>query len=410
MRPVTVVAVVVVIVFLGGVAALGVGDIATGDSLSPVWISDTGRDISANHHAAAVADGRVFAPISGADRTGTCALVALDASDGGTLWDYPIPPANCTVHSVADPAVADYDDDGVREVIVATTEREVAGFDPETGTKEFAHPLADYGYTQPVVADLAPESGTEISVVDVTGTVSVRSAEGDVLWQRDLENYVWAQPVVDDFDADGAPDLLVGGRDGNVTLFAGDGTTTWRSKVGQGGSVSWLTTGQADEDLAREVFVATVGGSVTAVDGATGDLEWTASVGDFAAVGGFGDGDADGTPEVYVVTKDGRLRSVDATTGTVEWTTTVTTERVQMMPPPSLADLDGDGDLEIVAPGNDGTVSVVDPETGDVLADYNRDVPIFTHATLADVDGDDDPEAMVVYADGRVVALEYESG
>jgi len=81
---------------------------------------------------------------------------------------------------------------------------------------------------------------------------------------------------------------------------------------------------------------------------------------------------------------------------------------VQMMPPPNLGDLDGDGSSELLAAGNDGSVTVLDPATGDVLSSYARDVPIYTHATLADSDGDGASEAYVTYADGRVVRLDYE--
>ncbi|SEO97928.1 hypothetical protein SAMN04487948_109122 [Halogranum amylolyticum] len=79
-----------------------------------------------------------------------------------------------------------------------------------------------------------------------------------------------------------------------------------------------------------------------------------------------------------------------------------------MMPPPVVGDVDGDGASEIVAAGNDGTVSVVSVD-GELRATYSRDVPIFTHATLADTDGDGDDEMLVVYADGRVVSLDYAS-
>jgi hypothetical protein len=79
-----------------------------------------------------------------------------------------------------------------------------------------------------------------------------------------------------------------------------------------------------------------------------------------------------------------------------------------MTPPPILADVDDDGDLELVAASNDGRVAVLDPASGEILASYERKTPIWTHSTVADVDDDSAPEILVMYGDGRVAALSYD--
>jgi len=408
MRAMTVVVGVGVVVLLGAVVAFGLaGGAASSTELGATWTSDTGRQVSANHHAVAVADGSVYAPISD-DRDGSCALVSATAADGETRWRYEIPPENCTIHAVADPTVTDVDGDGRTEVLAATTEKEVAIFDAASGGVESRLGLSDYGYTQPIVANLTPAAGREIIAVDVTGTVFVFDPEGAVLWSATLDEYVWAQPTIDDFDGDGSPELVVGGREGDAVLFGPNGAVEWNTTVSKNGSISWGTHGQADGDPALEAVFATVGGDVVMVDGRSGAVEWRRNVGEFAAVHAFGDGDGDDVPEVYATGQDGRIHALDAGTGEIEWTTEIVVDRVQMMPPPNLGDLDGDGSSELLAAGNDGSVTVLDPATGDVLSSYARDVPIYTHATLADSDGDGASEAYVTYADGRVVRLNYE--
>ena len=401
MRLVTVAVGVLLVGSLLGVAYLGVGD--TGAELSEEWVSDTERNVRANHHSVAVADGRVYAPVSAESRSTGCALVALDARDGSTDWSYGVAAANCTIHAVADPTVADYDADGSDEVLAATTENEVAAFVPETGEKEFAKELTKYGYTKPLVADLAPTEGRELIVADSGGVVFVVDRSGETVWTHDLDAFVWAQPAVADFDADGDPELVVAGDDGNVTLFGATGTVEWQRNVG--GSITWGTTGDVDDDAARETFVATSRGDVVALDG-SGSEEWRLNVGRFAAVEALADTDGDGREELYVTARDGALRRVDAATGEVVWETDLAAESVQMMPPPVVGDVDGDGASDLAVAGNDGTVSVVSP-SGDVRATYSRDVPIFARPTLADIDGDGDDELLVMYADGRVVALDY---
>lgn len=406
MRAVTVAVVLLVVGCLGAVAVVSFTG-ASGGTLSETWVSDTGVDARANHHAVAVANDTVYAPVSASGGAGGCALFALDAGDGGTRWRHSVPDENCTVHSVADPTVADYDADGTREVIVATTEREVAALDSTSGTEEFSHPLSDYGYTKPVVADLASAAGRELIVVDATGTVFALASNGTELWRAGDDGYTFAQPRVRDVDGDGETELLTGGPLGNVTLFAGNGSVEWRRGLDVERSITWQTVGQADDDPQLEAVVATTGGRVVALDGRTASREWRVDVGETAAVRAFGDGDRDGANEAYAVGGDGALRSLDAATGDAEWKTDLAGGDVRMTPPPSLGDVTGDGSPELVVAGNDGTVSVVDPADGTLLAAYERDVPVYTHATLADVDADAADEVFVMYADGRVVALDY---
>lgn len=413
MRTRTLVVLALLVVGVGGLA-LAAFTAGQGTALTTMWVSDTATGAAGNHHVPAAGriggSGVVFAPISGRPGTDECALVALDGSTGTERWSYPIPPADCAIHSVADPTLADYDADGTREVIAATTERAVVALHPRTGAVEFRHNLSAYGYTRPVVADLVGDDTPEVIVVDVKGTISVLEPDGDLVWERQLSEFTWGQPVVDDFDGDGAPELAVAtGGPGRLFLFEADGSPAWDHPQTYGETITWVTTGDADDDAAVEVVVATLRtGRVSAVDGATGEREWTREFGSFAAVHAFGDGDGDGQPEVYAVARDGVLRSLDAETGATEWTTTLTTADVQMMPPPALGDVDGDGDPELVAVTNDGIVAVVDPATGALLDTYERESLIYTRPRLADIDGDGDLEVFVMYADGRVVAFDEE--
>jgi len=389
----------------GTIADLGHTDQASG-RLTAEWVSSTGTDRAINHHAPAAADGRVFVPLGGEHDTDQCGLVALATGDGERQWRYPVPPANCTIHAVADPTVADYDGDGTAEVFVATTEQAVVGMDPDRGEVEFRRALTAYGYTSPIVTDLVGDDTPEIVVVDVQGTVFVLRPDGSTVWTRAHGAYTWGQPRVADFDADGRRELVVGfGESGLLTLFEADGTVAWNRSQPVQGALSWVTTGQADGDDAIEIAVGTTDGVVAVLDGRDGTVQWRRDLGSLAAVHALGDGDDDGEAELYAVAQDGVLRSYVAANGTEEWSTTLTTEEVQMTPPPVLGDLDGDGGPDLLAPANDGTVSLVDPATGTVTGTYSRDVPIWVHPTIADTDGDGVAEAYVIYGDGRVVAL-----
>jgi outer membrane protein assembly factor BamB len=418
MRLRTVLVAIFVTTVLAGAVVFGLTtNSGSSGTLTERWTSDTARSILGNHHAPAAGriagSGVVFAPTSGQANTTECRLVALRATNASKLWRYQVPPVNCTIHSSADPAIADYDDDGAKEVLATTTEDVVVAFDARTGAQELRTNLSDYGYTQPIVADLTGDRTKEIVVVDVRGKVFVLRPNGTTAWTKELSSYTNAQPAVADFDADGGNELAVGlVSDGSLYLLDGDGTQQWKRTAPFDSSITWMTSGQADGDPAIEVIAATNGGTVAAVDGSNGTVEWQRDLGGLAAVHAFGDGDRDGDPEVYAVAEDGKLRSLNASDGSVEWETTLTSADVPMTPPPSMGDVDGDGKPAIVAVTNDGIVSVVDPNSGTVLATYEREgeVPIYTHPTVADTDRDGTAEIYVIYGDGRVVALSYRKG
>jgi outer membrane protein assembly factor BamB len=399
----------VVVVALGGGAAVFALDAGSGPAVTERWVSDTGTEITSNHHAVAAGrvdgHGVVYAPISGPDRSDQCGLVALYATNGTTRWTHPIPPANCTIHSVADPALVDYDADGTTEVLASTTTDRLLALSPRDGRMEYEAPLSDYGYTEPLAADFDADGADEIAVVDVRGAVFVLDDDGSVAWRRALNSTAFAPPQAADFTGDGTPELAVGVSGDRLVLFDGDGSVVW-DRDGLGSSVGW--TAVVDDDAATELVVATTGGDVGVIDGATGATEWRTDVGRLAAVHAVGDGDGDGDPEVYAVALDQRLRAFDAATGELEWKTTISADDNQMTPPPALGDLDGDGGLELVAAANGGDVVVLDAATGGVLGTAGREQVVYTHPTLADTDGDGDDEAYVTYGDGRVVAIDRE--
>lgn len=416
---------VLLLALAGCLGALGGTD--TPGSLDQVWLSDTERDIEGNHHA--VAAGRidglpwVFAPLSGhahSDGTATdghqhdhargCALTGLNGTDGAVLWHNPVPEDACTIHSIADPVIADADDEGELEVVAATTEERVAIFDPTTGAVTRSVRLSAYGFSRPLVADfVAGESGgrtgSEIAVVDVRGTAVVVGDDGEVLWEHRLGSDVQSQPHAADLDADPERELVAGTISGHVVaLDPGEGVR-WNRSLGDA-SVTWLTAGQADDDPATEIAVATYEGDVVLLDD-DGSVRWRHNVGRLAAVHAFADGDDDGGSEVYAVNRTGTVTAFSAD-GSVEWTRDVVDEEVQMTPPPVLGDLDGDGAPELVVADNAGGVTVLDPATGEVLATHSRDASVWTHPTLADLDGDGSQEILVVYGDGRVARLAYD--
>lgn len=436
-----VIGVVAVVFVVGGVGSSGApaaqGN-ATPDggnaTLAERWTTAPDEPLESNHHtpAGTYFDGEGYVAVPINSRQGTvCVLETLDGT-GAERWRDSLPQDECTVHAVSDPAIADYDRDGQPEVLAATSEQVFVAYNLSTGEPELRHNLTSYGYSKPIVANLTPAPGPETVVVDLLGGVFVLRPDGTEAWTRQVEDARVRQPSVRDFDADGRPELAVGQLSGAVVVFDHEGGVEWRTNFSDATSVRWMTTGQFDRDDAVEIAVATFNGHVVALDGGNGSVEWNRDLGGVGTLGGAGavsaaggaplsalhevrgaavraadDGDGDGQVEVYPVARDGTLSSLDASDGTVEWTTNLTDDSVVVAPPPSMGDLDGDDEPELVAVTATGRVAVLDPATGDVLASHERDGTIRTFPRLADVDGDDRPEVLVIYGDGTVVALSY---
>ncbi len=391
------------------------------DGLSVRWTSDTGTTVEGNHHAIAAGrvDGEavVLVPLGGSPgghghagqgvtphAHAGCELVALDGA-GDVRWRKGVAAGNCTIHAVADPTLADATGDGRPEALAASTDRELVAYAPLSGDRLYGVGLTGYGYAKPVVADVVGDDRPEMVALDVRGTATLVGADGEPRWRRPLGAISWAPPAVLS-TADGTTRVVVGLGDGRVVGLGPGGSVAWNRSVA--GGVTWATTGDVDGDGRREYVGSTFDGGVVALD-ADGQVLWRRALGRLAAVGGVADGDGDGDAEVYVTDRAGHLRALAGATGATEWNRSLTRGSPQMTPPPSVGDLDGDGDPELVAATNAGEVTVRAPANGTVLATYDRDALLYTHATLSDTDGDGAAEMFVPYGDGRAVSLSYRS-
>lgn len=417
MRLATAVVLAVVLASLGAVALFALGSTAGDGQLTEQWVSDTARDNEFNHHAVGVgpAGDVVVAPIAELPNSDvpitdtSCALVRLAPESGATEWEAGVPAEDCFLHALTEPAISDIDGDDSLEIAVGTTSGGLAVYAADGGSEEFTVAMPTYGYARPTVADIHPADGNEVIASDIGGHAVAAYANGSVAWRTDLGDEfdanasVWDRALVTDADGDGTAEVIFGTGKGPVVLSR-DGTIEWSAR---GGAV-YLAVAQADGDDAREIFTADLG-TIRAYDGGSGDVEWEREFRGSARIREAGDADGDGTTELFVGRVNGTVLSLNAETGATEWSTTVTPASESTVQTPVLADVDGDDTTEVVVGTKAGSLSVLDSGTGEVLATYERAVPILTFPTAADTDGDGRAEILVQYGDARVVALGYSS-
>jgi len=391
---------------LTGVVALGLSD--GGGRLSQQWISDTARNNEVNHHAVGVGPRNdiVVAPVAAvpnAEEIGpqSCSLVRLRPSDGAVRWRWSVPAESCFTHALTQPAVADLDEDGTPEVAASTTENGLVVLDGATGTEQWRVPLSAYGYGQPSVGNVTGDSAPEIVTSDIDGTLVVVHDNGTVAWRADANTTVWTRPELVDVDDDGETEVVIGG-DNTVIAYGPDGAAEWNRSVD--------ATTMALADGSETTVIAGSTGRLRGLDGATGATRWNRTVAGTPRIHETGDGDGDGDREVYAGVGGDTVLALNATTGDLEWETPIGEDSRRSARAPVLGDVTGDNSTEVVAVTNAGTVAVLDGETGEELAAYQRTVRIWTFPTLADLDSDDEEEILVRYGDGRVVALDWQRG
>jgi hypothetical protein len=225
---------------------------------------------------------------------GTNEAVALRGDGTGVLFEVAGYDGQCGT------AIADVDNDGIPEVITATPAHEIVALDQDGNRKWTSAPFPMQMYPQPTVADLDGDGNVEV-IVDV-GVVDGRT--GATIATLNGVTNSWRTPVAADLDADGDQEILLGNQ-----VFDMHGNIQWTNPGTGWGNFAAV----ADID-------GDIGGESMFVSGSSGY--------------GYGYG-----AHLYIHDDDGTLLHDVTISGSNPG-------------PPSVADFDGDGQVEIAIPAN----------------------------------------------------------
>jgi hypothetical protein len=299
-------------------------------------------------------------------------------------------------------AAGDLDGDG-RAEIVAVAEPPTAriyAFGPDgsllwRSIRPGGAAYAVSGFTNgaPAIADLDEDGSPEI----VLGAV-VLDAAGVLRWEAGAGGgegtngtYAGGLSAVADIDLDGMPEIVSGRR-----AFEHDGTPRWTSSAPDG----YPAIAQFDADPQPEVALV-ASGDIYLLDGLTGAIEWGPIAQPGGGIGGpptIADFDGDGRPEIGVA--GARSYSVYDPDGASPVLWSMTTQDVSSNATgSSVFDFEGDGVAEVIYAdecylrvyrGTDGTVQLTIPSSSATIHEY----PL-----VADVDGDGNSEILLVAND-----------
>ncbi|HEU4412244.1 MAG TPA: HYR domain-containing protein [Polyangiaceae bacterium] len=311
-------------------------------------------------------------------------LRALHGATGAELFTVTDP--TLRVNTASSLAVADVDLDGHLDIVAceATGTRLVA-FSNAGALKWRSPPLEQVGWGAPAIANLAGTAAPEI----VIGRQALDGATGALLWTGAGGRGTQGSgplSVVADLNLDGSPEVVAGN-----TAYTAAGAILWRNLALPDG---YNAVGNFDADAFPEI-VLVAGGRVYLMEH-TGAVKWGPVAIPGGGAGGpptIADYDADGQPEIGVA---GASRyAVFETNGALKWAAP-TQDGSSNRTGSSVFDFEHDGSAEVVYHdevklriyrGSDGSVLFETPSSSCTWHEY----PV-----IADVDADGNAEIVSV--------------
>lgn len=306
------------------------------------------------------------------------------------LEDY----VNVDSHILCTPVIADIDNDGVSEMVVAVS----YFFDPEYYDKqEHKKELGDIDIGKYVAGSI---------VVFNLDTKQVKwTAELDLSTDTaNFRGYIYSSPTVVDLDGDGYLDILVGTSYGLFYVLDHHGKVREKFPLEMAEIQGAVVAADVNDDGKIELVTGDVHGNVV-VWSPKGDLIWEKHLKSLIPKGPtVGDIDGDGHTEIVVATLSGKIHVLDGRDGSsIGRYPFITHGRV--MNQVLLVDLSKDKEkkkgLTIVTTSFDGYLYLIDGPTG--CADVVDIGETSYSMVLADnVDGGDDLDLIVTTMNGNV--------
>jgi hypothetical protein len=318
----------------------------------------------------------------------TCRVYAIDGVTRQVKWtsDLLVWP-NESAPDCGLPTVGDADMDGTPEVVISVkngSQYYLFCLNGEDGSVQWVR--EGFWRALPSIGNVNSTRMNEVICSPVNSPhnlAALSGRDGSVVWlnpDTDIVYSAGSMPSIADADADGRPEVVTAGdykpphEYPKLALFWFDGET---------GKVERLyvtqkkrcvaynpSTAQIDEDSAQESVIFSQLAKLITVDGASAALEWTYDPGETETVGypSLADIDNDGKVEVLAVSGTGSMPLIEShliclsPRGELEW-------EMNFLAPymvgarPTIADVDGDGYLEIILAS-----CVIDYRGTDILA------------------------------------------
>ncbi len=329
----------------------------------------------------------IFVTFTGAAATSSGRLRALSGRDGHEMFT--ITNSAYALSGWANLAIGDIDGDSRPEIVAVHEQGRLIAFEHDGAFKWLSEPLLGIEWGGPAIADLDGVGLPEI----VLGRQALR-ADGSLLWTAALGfrggNGGGTFATVADLDLDGTPEVILG-----PAAYSNRGVLLWNTPFLPDGNTA---VANFDSDPFPEIVL--VAQSQVRLLEHTGAVRWGPVTVPGAGLGSapvIADFDGDGRPEIGVGNR--RTYTVIETSGIIRWSvaTSQPASIWNIGVNASAFDFDGDGAAELVFSDESG-VKVLRGLDGSLLAgvpvpscELGRAFPV-----VADVDGDGNAEIVAV--------------
>ncbi len=253
--------------------------------------------------------------------------------------------------------------------------------------------------------------------------VQLTAQTPNVLWSFDTHDASFGQTAAGDIDGDGKLELVFGCYRNDSTIYAlnaEDGSLLWKhhtaAPAGQGCNDVAPVIVDVDGDELLEVIVPSSCNPQTyCFDGLTGAIRWIAPTRGSDSPPTVADVDDDGRLEVLHGEFGGWVRCLHADDGSLQWHIPVD-RNSWIQTAPTILDADGDGELDFIV----ATWNRSEGDTNTIRAYRARDaatlwsVPLqdvtYHGTTIADLDDDGKPELAIGDYSGMLTVLNAEDG
>ena len=323
--------------------------------------------------------------------------VVMLSPQGEVLWETKI--GDDIITPVA---VGQIDGEGAPEIIAVADSLTVAALS-EKGTVlwEFPLPGKTGSWRGPTCVDFDLDGKDEILIANNSGWQMCLSGEGKVIWRMHADNFTAGPAAVGDVDGDGKPEVVYGTENKRMLCLDGQGRLNWlhhaEGKFGRTNVALVDLDGDGLLEAAWSTSFNTVDSRVYVAHAVDGAPFWSVQtiLHGYGAIS-VGDVDGDGTPNLVYAE---RANTVYAYSGEGEELWRTTTGGRGYMYSPHIADVDGDGQTEVLAAVRDQNENgksffILEGKSGKILGEY----PLPGRATFPPVVCDFD-------RDGRIELL-----
>ena len=313
-------------------------------------------------------------------------LTALSGDTGQVIWKN----TSTIVTGYGSPAAGDIDGDGFIDIIIPNNDRSKLHVFERDGTLKWT------AGTSPIFSN-SPRDAVALADIDHDGDVEIIHGRraydhlGNLLWEGSGDyggdTGYGTLPIIVDLDLQGDMEIIAG-----RTAYRSDGSTLWRrTDLPSGGGFTAI--GNFNQDDNPEIVLVS-GGSVYLLDN-HGQTIWGPVILPGGGSGGaptVGDFDGDGEPEIGIA--GGRNYVVLETNGSIKWTSK-TQDASSHRTGSSLFDFNLDGTVEVVY-ADELYLRIYDGSTGTIIKQHRLGSgTTLEYPVIADIDGDGQAEIVV---------------